>query len=108
MPHPDTLDGTVDRLASRLRALPQSRLRSGGLAAEALALARWLSRRAQELESPGRVPYELPDDGIFAVGDQLAVAGHDLARAVEADPVKGPRVRAEAMELLAGTARSAG
>ena len=34
----------------------------------------------------------MPDAGIFAVGDQLAVAGHDLAEALRAAP---SRSRAE-------------
>ncbi|MGW7553117.1 hypothetical protein, partial [Streptomyces rimosus] len=50
----------------------------------ALALARELADRAQRLESPRREPYELPDAGMFAVGDQVAVAGHDLVEAVRA------------------------
>ncbi|MCX2971181.1 MULTISPECIES: hypothetical protein [Streptomyces] len=71
----------VDALADRLRALPQSTLRRGA-AAGALALARELADRAQRLEEPDRGPRELPDAGMFAVGDQLAVAGHDLAEAL--------------------------
>jgi hypothetical protein len=101
------LDAAVERLAGRLRSLPQRRLQSGA-AAVGLALARWLTRRAQELESPGRTPHELPDDGIFAVGDQLAVAGHDLARAVAAGPPDGARARAEALERLTAAARAIG
>ncbi|GAA2455829.1 hypothetical protein [Streptomyces macrosporus] len=73
----------VDRFADRLRALPQSAL-TRGAAAEGLALARELARRAQRVEFPGRAPRELPDAGVFAVGDQLAVAGHDLAEALRA------------------------
>ncbi|MGW1375206.1 hypothetical protein ACWD6P_13155 [Streptomyces sp. NPDC002446] len=75
------LQTAVDALADRLRSLPQSRL-SGGAAAEGLALARWLATRAQLIERPGRPPRELPDAGMFAVGDQLAVAGHDLVEAL--------------------------
>ncbi|KOG66191.1 hypothetical protein ADK76_03560 [Streptomyces griseoflavus] len=77
------LQTAVDALADRLRALPQSTL-ARGAAAEALALARELANRAQRLESPRREPYELPDAGMFAVGDQVAVAGHDLVEAVRA------------------------
>ncbi|MFG2098281.1 hypothetical protein [Streptomyces sp. NPDC048612] len=77
------LQTAVDALADRLRALPQSRLDQGA-AAEALALARRLATRAQLLERPGESPYELPDAGMFAVGDQLAVAGHDLVEALRA------------------------
>ncbi|MEV4437917.1 hypothetical protein AB0K09_02690 [Streptomyces sp. NPDC049577] len=72
----------VDGFADRLRALPQSRL-SRGAAAEALTLARELAARAQRLEEPGAaVPREMPEAGMFAVADQVAVAGHDLAEAL--------------------------
>jgi hypothetical protein len=97
----DALDAAVDGLSERLRVLPESTLRRGP-AAEGLALARELARRAQLLERPGRAPAELPDDGIYAVGDQLAVAGHDLAHALRAAP-PGPATRREltaALELL--------
>lgn len=72
----------VDRFADRLRAAPQSRLQRGA-AAEGLATARELASRAQRYEEPDREPRLMPDAGIFAVGDQLAVAGHDLAAALE-------------------------
>ncbi|WP_069174368.1 hypothetical protein [Streptomyces griseus] len=72
----------VDRFADRLRSAPQSRLQRGA-AAEALAVARELSARAQRVEAPEREPRVMPDAGIFAVGDQLAVAGRDLAVALE-------------------------
>ncbi|AOP45492.1 hypothetical protein [Streptomyces lydicus] len=75
------LQTAVDALADRLRTLPQSRLDQGA-AAEALALARQLAARAQLIERPGETPYELPDAGMFAAGDQLAVAGHDLVEAL--------------------------
>ncbi|ALU94235.1 MULTISPECIES: hypothetical protein [Streptomyces] len=75
----------VDRFADRLRSAPQSRLQRGA-AAEALAAARELAVRAQRLESPGAEPRELPHAGMFAVGDQLAVAGRDLAVALETAP----------------------
>ncbi|MFI1786578.1 hypothetical protein [Streptomyces rubiginosohelvolus] len=75
----------VDRFADRLRSAPQSRLQRGA-AAGALAAARELAVRAQRLESPGAEPRELPDAGMFAVGDQLAVAGRDLAVALETAP----------------------
>jgi hypothetical protein len=71
----------VDRLADRLRATPQSALLRGA-AAEAHGLAAELVRRAQLLEFPGREPHPLPDVGPFAVGDQLAVAGHEMAAAL--------------------------
>ncbi|KOU06861.1 hypothetical protein ADK88_13245 [Streptomyces sp. NRRL F-2295] len=72
----------VDRFADRLRSAPQSRLQRGA-AAEALAAARELAVRAQRLENSEAEPRELPDAGMFAVGDQVAVAGRDLAVALE-------------------------
>ncbi|MCY1651953.1 hypothetical protein OH769_19870 [[Kitasatospora] papulosa] len=72
----------VDRFADRLRSAPQSRLQQG-VAAAALVTARDLSARAQRAEAPDREPRIMPDAGIFAVGDQLAVAGRDLAVALE-------------------------
>ncbi|MFH8476336.1 hypothetical protein [Streptomyces sp. NPDC018000] len=75
----------VDRFADRLRAAPQSRLQRGA-AAEGLATARELALRAQRIEAPDREPRIMPDAGIFAVGDQLAVAGRDLAVALETAP----------------------
>ncbi|MEU4256530.1 MULTISPECIES: hypothetical protein [Streptomyces] len=76
------LDEAVNRLADRLRAAPQSRLRQGA-AAEGLALARELAALAQRLEGAPEVRV-MPDAGVFAVGDQLAVAGADLAEALRA------------------------
>ncbi|MEV0916092.1 hypothetical protein AB0I93_17805 [Streptomyces sp. NPDC049967] len=75
----------VDRFADRLRAAPQSRLRRGA-AAGGLAVARQLAVRAQRVEAPDREPRTMPDAGMFAVGDQLAVAGRDLAVALEKAP----------------------
>ncbi|EFE69047.1 MULTISPECIES: hypothetical protein [Streptomyces] len=72
------LTRAVDHFADRLRAAPQSRLQRGA-AAEALALARELARRAQDVEEPGTEPREMPDAGMFASADQITVAGHDLA-----------------------------
>ncbi|MEG8279443.1 hypothetical protein [Streptomyces sp. AHA2] len=72
----------VDHFADRLRAAPQSRLQRGA-AAEALGLARELSRRAQLLE--GEEPREMPDAGMFAAADQIMVAGHDLAVVLPGD-----------------------
>ncbi|AIV38854.1 hypothetical protein ACFWGR_31170 [Streptomyces sp. NPDC060311] len=68
----------MDDFADRLRAAPQSRLQRGA-AAEALELARELARRAQLAEEPGAEPREMPDAGMFAAADQIAVAAHDLA-----------------------------
>ncbi|WP_411072320.1 hypothetical protein [Streptomyces sp. cmx-4-25] len=83
----DTSDLTaaVERFADRLRAAPHSRLQQGA-AAEGLALARELAVRAQRVEEPDREPRTMPDAGIFAVGDQLAVAGNDLAEALRTAP----------------------
>lgn len=75
----------VDRFADRLRAAPQSRLQRGA-AAEGLATARELAVRAQRIEAPDREPRIMPDAGIFVIGDQLAVAGRDLAVALETAP----------------------
>ncbi|MFF4254455.1 hypothetical protein ACFY1L_24950 [Streptomyces sp. NPDC001663] len=72
------LTRAVDHFADRLRAAPQSRLQRGA-AAEALALARELARRAQAVEEPGVEPREMPDAGMFAAADQITVAVHDLA-----------------------------
>ncbi|MCX4676756.1 hypothetical protein OG413_15835 [Streptomyces sp. NBC_01433] len=75
----------VDRFADRLRAAPQSRLQRGA-AAEALAAARELAVRAQRIERPDREPRIVPDAGMFVVGDQLTVAGRDLAAALVTAP----------------------
>ncbi|BBA97749.1 hypothetical protein RVR_3643 [Actinacidiphila reveromycinica] len=102
------LHTAVDRLAGRLRSLPQRRLQ-GGAAAQALELARWLSAQAEELEFPGRAPHTMPNDGLFVVGDQLAVAGHDLAVALDsAEPGRAAAVAASALERVASAARSIG
>ena len=79
------LTAAVDRFADRLRSAPQSRLQRGA-AAGALATARELTARAQRIEALDREPRIMPDVGIFAVGDQLAVAGRDLAVALETAP----------------------
>nr|WP_202449908.1 hypothetical protein [Streptomyces sp. SID4917] len=79
------LTAAVDRFADRLRAAPQSRLRRGA-AAEALALARELSVRAQRLDAPGEEPRIMPDAGVFVVADQLTVAAADLAEALRTAP----------------------
>ncbi|TDC73294.1 hypothetical protein [Streptomyces hainanensis] len=101
-PTRDDLYEAVDAAADRLRTLPESRLRRGA-AAEGLALARELTNRAQRLETPFGGQRRLPEVGIYAVGDQVAVAGYDLARAVtdagDDDPAAG-RALAEALDLL--------
>ncbi|MFD9333466.1 hypothetical protein ACFWBF_03480 [Streptomyces sp. NPDC060028] len=81
------LTAAVERFADRLRAAPQSRLQRGA-AAEALELARELAARAQRLEDPaGAAPARrMPDAGVFVVGDQVTVAGQDLAEALRGVP----------------------
>ncbi|WP_329121718.1 hypothetical protein [Streptomyces sp. NBC_01465] len=102
----------VDRFADRLRSAPQSRLQQGA-AAEGLALARELALRAQRIEEPGGEPRVMPDAGVFAVADQVAVAGHDLAEilrttADNADMAAAPsRELDEAVELVAAAAARA-
>ncbi|MGH3309171.1 MAG: hypothetical protein ACRDP3_01045 [Streptomyces sp.] len=102
---PDTtlLITAVRSLSDRLRTLPESALRRGA-AAEGLALARELALRAQRLEFPGRVPRELPDAGLFAVGDQLAVAGHDLAEILRGVDDGGEKLTS-AVDLVEAGAR---
>ncbi|WP_033347618.1 hypothetical protein [Kitasatospora aureofaciens] len=99
----------VDNLADRFRSLPQSKLLSAvpghpSRAAAALALARRLA--AVALAAEGGPEREFPDAGAFAAGDQLAVAGHDLAAALAALPegaaVALPDGPAAAAEVLAG------
>ncbi|MER5207847.1 hypothetical protein [Streptomyces sp. NPDC002825] len=79
------LTAAVERFADRLRAAPQSRLKQGA-AAEGLALARELAVRAQRAEDREREPRIMPDAGLFAVGDQLTVAGNDLAEILRTAP----------------------
>ncbi|ONK13823.1 hypothetical protein [Streptomyces sp. MP131-18] len=97
------LDAAVEAAADRLRTLPESRLRRGAAAA-GLGLARELARRAQRLERPQAPVKELPDAGIYSVGDQLAVAGHDLAAALRTagatDPAAARHELAAALALI--------
>ncbi|MFH9726730.1 hypothetical protein ACH4M4_27755 [Streptomyces sp. NPDC017254] len=102
------LTAAVERLADRLRAAPQSRLQRGA-AAEGLALARELALRAQRAEDPEREPRTMPDAGVFAVADQLVVAGNDLAeilRTAPADSREGEL--AEAVVLVREAAERSG
>ncbi|WP_326650356.1 MULTISPECIES: hypothetical protein [unclassified Streptomyces] len=101
------LTAAVDRFADRLRAAPQSRLRRGA-AAEGLALARELALRAQRIETPDRAPRIMPDVGLFAVADQLIVAGHDLAEALRAAPSGSLAQVDEAVSLVRAAAARAG
>ncbi|WP_338672358.1 hypothetical protein V1460_04915 [Streptomyces sp. SCSIO 30461] len=93
------LTTAVERIADRLRVAPQSRLQRGA-AAEGLALARELARRAQRVESPGEEPMTMPDAGVFAVADQLAVAGTDLAESLRMTAAS-TRELDEAVEFVA-------
>ncbi|KJK57098.1 hypothetical protein [Saccharothrix sp. ST-888] len=91
----------VERLADRYRAMPQSRLLGAvpghpSRAAAGLALARQLASAA--LAAAGEPPHEFPDAGPFAVGDQLAVAGHEFAVAAD-----GPQL-AEALAAVRAVA----
>lgn len=88
----------LERLSDRLRAMPQSALLRGA-AARGHTLAAELARRAQLLEFPGREPRPFPEAGPFAVGDQLAVAGHDLAEALAVSGTPGQLE--EAVQLVA-------
>ncbi|MFC4608876.1 hypothetical protein ACFO9E_13755 [Streptomyces maoxianensis] len=97
----------VDRFADRLRAAPQSRLNRGA-AAEGLALARELAVRAQRFEAPGQAPRIMPEAGLFAVADQLNVAGHDLAEALRTAPSGSLREVDEAVGLVEAAERRAG
>ncbi|RKT16187.1 hypothetical protein BX285_0513 [Streptomyces sp. 1114.5] len=99
----------VDALADRFRSLPQSKLLGsvpgyGSRAAAALELARRLAALA--LAAEGGPAREFPDAGAFAVGDQLAVAGHELAAGLAALPegaqVALPGGPAGVAEVLAG------
>jgi hypothetical protein len=92
----------LETFADRLRAAPQSRLQRGA-AAEALELARELSRRAQLAEEPGAEPRVMPDAGMFAAADQITVGGHDLALVLRTEDEV-----AEAVRLVAEAQRRAG
>lgn len=105
MPERTDLTAALERLAGRLRSLPQRRLQAGA-AATGLELARWLDREAQLLEFPGRRPHVMPDDGVFVVGDQLALAGRELLAAAVLPEHLG--LLAEARERVARAARSIG
>lgn len=82
----------MEHFADKLRAAPQSRLQRGA-AAEALSLARQLANWAQDVEEPGGEAREMPDAGMFAVADQITVAGNDLAVVLESDAEVGDAVR---------------
>ncbi|MFC0601386.1 hypothetical protein [Streptomyces palmae] len=86
--------------------MPQSALTQGA-AAQGLALARELARRAQRLEAPDAEPRLMPEAGVFMVADQLAVAGHDLAEILRRTS-GGADQAAEALRLVTETARGIG
>ncbi|MER6999303.1 hypothetical protein [Streptomyces sp. NPDC000410] len=92
------LTTAVERIADRLRAAPQSRLQRGA-AAEGLALARELAVRAQRIEAPGEDPRIMPDAGLFAVADQLVLAGSDLAEALRMGAAS-PKELGEAVDVV--------
>lgn len=96
------LTQAVDHFADRLRAAPQSRLQRGA-AAEALGLARELTRRAQLIENPSEEPRQMPDAGMFAAADQITVAVHDLALVLTDEGQID-----EAVELVAEAQKRAG
>lgn len=90
MPDAAPLLQAAERLADRFRAMPLSRLNAPvpgypSRAAAGRELARMLAARAQRYEGAPQ-SRELPDAGPFAVGDQLAVAVHDLVAAAAARP----------------------
>jgi hypothetical protein len=97
------LHDAVDRLADRLRRLPESRLRAGAAAA-GFALAGEFAARAQRLETPAGPHHRLPAAGPFAAADQLAVTGHDLAGALAAYGTAEQLTEAET--LIAAAARA--
>ncbi len=99
----EPLAEAVSRLASKFRSLSQSKLlrplpdgRSRAAAGHEVAVL--LARAGQGVEerASAHVPLwrDVPFDGVFVVGDQIAVTGHDLVvglRGVDADePVWGP------------------
>lgn len=100
------LRSAAERLAGRFRSLPQSRLRQGA-AGEGLALARELAAQAQRLESPDDQVRLMPDEGVFVIGDQIAVAGHELAAALERRPELAA-VRDAALGRIEATAKRCG
>lgn len=84
-------------LADRFRHLGESRLRAaaGGHVSRAAAgrgLAQRLADLAAAVEAAGARPAgrTVPDDGPFAVGDQIAVTGHDLVVALAAALATAP------------------
>ena len=89
--------------------MPQSRLTL--LAPLGLELARRLTDLSLGLEGLPR--REMPEIGVFAVGDQIALAAHDLAAALAAEgsdsgsgsEAEAEAVLAEALRLVAELAQ---
>ena len=85
----------VDRVADRLRVLAPQRLAATAdpygrsVAAVASATAQLLADAAAALEAPGRGRRELPQLPGHALGDQVAVTGHDLLSALAEHPDEG-------------------
>ncbi|MER5863858.1 hypothetical protein [Kitasatospora sp. NPDC002040] len=103
MADPQTLTAAVDRLADRFRSMPQSRLLGPvdghpSRAAAVLALAAGLAGRA--LAAAGEPAREFPDAGPFAVGDQLAVAGRELAAVAGPAELAAAVAEVEAVDRL--------
>ncbi|MFG2823841.1 hypothetical protein ACGFX4_31000 [Kitasatospora sp. NPDC048365] len=103
MPDQTPFTAAVDRLADRFRSMPQSRLLGAvpghpSRAAAGLALARRLAATALALE--GRPAQDVPDVGPFAIGDQLAVTGHDLAAVADAEALAAALADVEATEAV--------
>jgi hypothetical protein len=85
----DSLEVEVRRVADRLRSLSPERLTRAfppyvSRAAAALTVAQLLADTACDLEGVER--HLVPDLGPLAVGDQVAVTGHDLVAALTARP----------------------
>jgi hypothetical protein len=104
----------VDRVADRLRGLSQARLSAatpphGSRAEAARATAQLLADASAGFEAsgdPGAPAWrQLPALGDFAVGEQVAVTGHDLVaaahRAAAQDAVWARAGRRTAHEVLA-------
>ncbi len=110
----EALTVEVERVSDRLRSMSDVRLgqplRHGATRAEAArGLAQRLADAAQGIEQraddePPR-PRVVPDLGVFAVGDQVAVTGRDLARAAARLPSQAlvwrGSARASAEDVLA-------
>ena len=93
MPDPTPLLAAAERLADRFRAMPQSSL--SRQAPAGLALARALARASGATA-------DIPDAGAFVVGDQIAVAAHDLALTLATtDDPEADRILADALKAIA-------